>query len=205
MKKLSNSIVLQGVQLGLNSLNKRDYKFKKDEGVYHCSVVIPKKSQEFNGLYGYIKEVLSKKNLIPKDIKSDKMPIKDGDKIFAGLKQDTEKIKGEWLKGNYTVKILTNRDYKVFDEIGQELDKKDVAFTGAKVNIHCTPYYYENDYGKGIQILLHAINVLDEGFGAKDDSREAFGFDSEDNKENDISDLGNTSDEDPGDGEDLPF
>lgn len=202
MKKLANSIVLQEVTIGLNSLNKKDYKFKKDNGVYHLNVVIAKNSQEFKSLYGYIKEVLSKKNLEPKNIKAEKMPIKDGDKIFDSLEQNAEKLKGEWLKGNYCIKILTERDYKVYDDTGVELDKRDVAFTGAKVNIHCTPYFYDNDFGKGIQILLHAINIIDEGFGAKDDSREAFGFDSEDNQESDVNDLGNTSDEDP---EDLPF
>ncbi len=193
MKTLKTSIVIQEITIGLNSLNKKDDKFKKDGGEYHLNAVLSKQSEEFKQLYAYIKEILSKKKLTPKNIKKDKMPIKDGDLIFKELEQtDSEKVKGEWLKDNYLIKISTDREFKVFDVSGKELNNKDIAFTGANVEIHCTPYVYDNDFGKGVKILLHAIKIIQEGFGAHDDSREAFGFGDE------IPTLDDDSDE-------LPF
>jgi Protein of unknown function (DUF2815) len=190
MKTLKSSIVIQNAIVGMNSLRDRDTKFKQD-GDYHLTALLLKDSQELKEVMKYITEVLKKENLTMKaELKKDKSPINEnkmnGDIIAQRMidedkKNDKGEFKGQHLKGTYGIKIRTTKDYKVIDTDNKELDKTKINWTGAEVNIHCSPYIYNNNFGKGLTIILNAIQVVNQGSFGVDTIEDAFGGTIEEN------------------------
>lgn len=181
MKTLKSSIVIENAIVGLNSLKVKDTKFKAD-GDYHLIALLTKESSELKAVMGHIKKVLNDSGIkINAEIKKAKSPISeknDGDTIFKsfdGQKNDKGELKGEYLKNTYGIKIRTTKDFKVIDMDRKELDKTQVAWSGALVNIHCSPYIYDNNFGKGLTIILNNIQIVEEGFGGYDSLVDAFG------------------------------
>jgi hypothetical protein len=189
MKLVKNSIIIENATCGLNSLKKKDTTFNK-EGNYYLIALLTKGSEELQSVMTYLSEVLKKENLtIKKEMKRSKSPIEenkcDGDIVFESLEgavNDRGELKGEYLKGTYGIKVRTTKDFKVIDMDKKLIDKTQVNWSGAKLNIHCTPYVYQNSFGKGLTIILNNIQVISQGFGA-DTIEDAFGeiVESEDN------------------------
>lgn len=183
MKTLKNSIIIEDVTVGLHSLRQKDTKFKAD-GDYHVTALLKKESPEIKAVMAHINEILKKNGSnIKTEMKRQKSPINeeknDGDKIFKKYEESNTlnnqgEIKGSHLKGLYGIKIRTNYDYKVIDMEKVELDKEKIAWTGAKVNIHCSPVWYSNKFGSGLTILLNNIQVIEEGLRS-DSIEDAFG------------------------------
>lgn len=182
MKKLQNSIVIENVKVGLNSLKVKDTKFN-DEGSYYLIALLEKGKPELQSVMEYINEVLKKEGSnVKKEMKRIKSPIEeakcDGDIVFAsfeGALNERLQLKGEYLKNMYGIKIRTCKDFKVLDVNKKEIDKASVNWSGATVNVHCSPYMYSNKFGKGLTIPLLNIQVLEQGMGGFDSLESAFG------------------------------
>lgn len=184
MKTLKSSIVIENVKVGLNSLQERDTKFKQD-GDYHLTALLEKNSDELKAVMNYIREILKKENIkLEYEMAKEKSPISrhkmDGDIIAKKMvdedrKNDKGEFKGQHLKGTYGIKIRTNKDFRVIDLDKKALDKMKINWTGAQVNIHCSPYVYNNNFGKGLTIILNAIQLIKEGEFGIDSIEDAFG------------------------------
>jgi hypothetical protein len=188
MKKLTKgSCVLEKVYISLNSLKEKDSKLQKDPSKqeYNCMIGLPKNSPDYVELISHIKEILAEKNLKIKQLNASKFPIKDGDRIYDEKYANTDK--GEHLKGTYQIKFGTRFDFKVLDAYGRVLDKTQVAWMGAKVDIQFQPSFYEHSTGKGIKLNLIAIRVIEESKFETDAAEDAFDFAP---AENDFEDVG---------------
>lgn len=182
MKKLQNSIVIENVKVGLNSLKVKDTKFN-EEGSYYLIALLEKGKPELQSVMEYINEILKKEgNTIKKEMKRIKSPIEevkcDGDIVFAsfeGTLNDRGELKGKYLEGTYGIKVRTSKDFKVLDVNKKEIDKASVNWSGAAVNVHCSPYVYSNKFGKGLTIPLLNIQVIEQGMGGFDSLESAFG------------------------------
>lgn len=182
MKKLQNSIVIENVKVGLNSLKIKDTKFNK-EGSFYLIALLEKGKPELQSVMEYINEVLKKEgSTVKKEMKRSKSPIEevkcDGDIVFKSFEGELNakgEPKGEYLKGTYGIKIRTSKDFKVVDKDNKEIDKGSVNWSGATVNVHCSPYMFSNKFGKGLTIPLLNIQVLEQGMGGFDNINEAFG------------------------------
>ena len=170
MKTLPKSIIIENAKIGLHSLDKKDFKYRK-EGNYHTTILLEKDSKEFKDFFKYVESVLKEKNIKLEDEMRRKDSTinkeqRDGDIIAKRYKEQGKKnskgeISGQWLKGTYGVKIGTDKDFKVIDMDGKELDKTKVNWSGATVNVHCSPYIFSNNFGTGLSIILNNIQIVE--------------------------------------------
>jgi len=196
------SCVLKGVKISLNSLKERDTKLGSTDPEFNCNILLPKNSKDVKELIVHIKKILAEKNLKVEQLKPEKFPIKDGDKIYESL-ENKENDRGIHLKGMYQIKFGTKFDYKCLDAYGEVLDHTKVGWMGAEVDIQFQPLFYTNNFGKGIKLALLAIRVISQNNFESDPVEEVFDFAK---PENTFEDIG----EKPGpltteDDDELPF